>query len=317
VAKNEDGQYNFNQDMAVFRLCPSDSGCDSDKTGGCSDGYGDYVVDLNSYVQAYFEDQGENMQGDDAFRPEEYSECSAYEVGVEEEEAAEEAAEEEGEGGEGEAEQGEGKEDGNRKKRKLKRKLEQGSGYYIGPTCTDDGTDVKLELFTDYECSVVSEDVSFDELSGMSLPYSSGGLVSTSCISCYGANDNGEYEVSELCTGLYEVSYGCESKMETYSANGKDESHCAYIEQLNYVKSSGGTGAGTGTGTGLVIFYIILGIAVVGAGGYFFYQKNSESLCVCLYCCKVAMYLTSCHAFVNTDKTVKGSVDSDGLMADK
>jgi LPXTG-motif cell wall-anchored protein len=102
--------------------------------------------------------------------------------------------------------------------------------------------------------------------------------------------------------------------METYSANGKDESHCAYIEQLTYVKSSGGAGVGR---PGLVVFLIILGVALLGVGGYLFYQKKSESLCVCLCCCMVAMYLTDCLAFATAEKTVKGSVDSDGLMAHK
>jgi hypothetical protein len=227
----ENGEYEYG--VAVYRLCPD---CDDDVAGGCKSGYGEYVVGLNTFVDAYFEDQRENMQGDDNFKLEEYSECREYEV-------------QEADGG---------------------RRLDQAAMYYVGPSCTEDG-DIKLGLFSEYTCTTES-DVDFTTISGgMNLPYSTGGLVPSSCHACYGKNDNGEYEVSEYCMQNYESSYGygCESKMESYSANGMDESKCEYIAELTYTKNSGG-------GRGWAWFWVIL-IVVLGVGGFIYFQKKRKS----------------------------------------
>ena len=296
LTQNENGKYVDTASVVVFRLCPND-GCDSDITQGCNSGYGDYVVSLNNYVQAYFEDQRENREEDENFRVDEYLECGEYEVQ-----------------NEGEGEQGENEQEGENQN-------ENNVAYYIGPTCTDDGTDAKFELFTDDACSTVSSDVTFYELSGMDLPYSSGGLVSTSCSSCYGQNDNGEYEVSEFCEGLYELSYGCETNMETYSANGKDESHCDYINQLTgSKKKTGGGRSASGAGAGWTIFWVIFAVAVLGVVGFVLYLRKSTSLtqvCLVCYCC-VLSNLLPCRCFVNTEKATESESDyKDGLMQEE
>ena len=59
VYNQEDGMYDSN--AVVVRLCPSENGCSDDATKGCKEGYGDFVVGLNSYVQAFMEDQRDNM----------------------------------------------------------------------------------------------------------------------------------------------------------------------------------------------------------------------------------------------------------------
>jgi hypothetical protein len=40
--------------LVRFRLCPSDY-CSAESAKGCSEGYGDYIVDLNAYLEAFFE----------------------------------------------------------------------------------------------------------------------------------------------------------------------------------------------------------------------------------------------------------------------
>ena len=37
-----------------FRLCPTQS-CSTSSSSGCSSGYGDYIIDMNSFLQVYFE----------------------------------------------------------------------------------------------------------------------------------------------------------------------------------------------------------------------------------------------------------------------
>jgi hypothetical protein len=171
------------------------------------------------YVQAYFEDQRENQENQEEdvnFRVKEYLACGEYEV-------------------EDQVKEGEGEGENNREGENQE---ENEVAYYIGPTCTDDGIDIKLELITDDACSPISNDVTFNDLSGMGLPYFSSILISTSCSSCT-ENDNDGDRVSKFCEGLYKLLYGCETNMETYSANGKDETHCEYISELTNSKSKG------------------------------------------------------------------------------
>ena len=42
------------QRLVRFRLCPSGS-CSIESAGGCDSGYGDYIIDMATYLEAYFE----------------------------------------------------------------------------------------------------------------------------------------------------------------------------------------------------------------------------------------------------------------------
>lgn len=204
---------------------------------GCKKGYGDYIVGLETFVDSWFEDQRDNMQDDDAFNLREYGECSQYQFG--------------------------------------RRKLNEDVAYFLGPACSEDGTTIKLELFSDEECSAAVENgaETFYELAGFNLPYSDGGLVTTACYACYGTNENGEYELMDFCMQNYEAAYGggCETEMETYSANGQDTSACETIAAYSFTKSSGGGGMG-----GWGIFWIIVLVALVGVGGFMLYQRQKS-----------------------------------------
>lgn len=225
VRDPESGEYEMN--AVVYRLCPSNGDCDDDDTVGCNDGYGDYVVGLNTFVQAYLEDQGDNMQYDDNFNMDEYAECGEYEND---------------------------NDDGN------------GYQYYIGPACTEDGTDIKLDFFYDEYCTQVPEDVTFEQVSnGGTIPYSEGGLVSTYCNSCKEVDDDGAYETKEMCEQLYESSGKCETNMESYHYYGKQEGACEYIQEL-LPKSSGGS-------TGLLFVIALVG----GVGAYVFWWKKKKA----------------------------------------
>jgi hypothetical protein len=177
----------------VFRLCPTTGECSDDGTQGCSSGYGDYVIGLNTFVQEYLEDKRDDMQNDDNFKVEQLGECRQYE----------------------------GDKDGD----------EDNNVYYVGPACSSDGTSVKVGLFSEETCSTPVEGVTFEEISnGISLPYSEGGLVANYCESCNNVNDKGE--LSDFCMNLYMYSGKCESKMELYHASGKSESSCEAISAL-------------------------------------------------------------------------------------
>jgi len=235
VINGENGEYEYN--AVVVRLCPSDAGCDSESSTGCSAGHGDFVVGLNTFVQAYFEDQRDNMQWDDAFEVDKYAECDEYKIENDED-------------------------DGNQW---------ENYQFFIGPTCTEDGADVRLALFDDEVCTYESE-TSFETISnGWTLPYSTGGIVSTSCVDCVQYNDDGEYELREMCEQTYMQSTNkCESGMEYYSYYGQNTQGCEYIEELMPSKKSGGKG---GKVFGWIVFVALVG----GLAGYIVWWRKKKS----------------------------------------
>ena len=241
VVNPEDGEYEYG--AVTVRLCPSGGGCDSDKAGGCKKGYGDYVVSARTFVDAWFEDQKDNMNwGDDWFNPEEYTECRQYEP-VEDEDGEQE------QDADGEEEQ-----------------------YWIGVACTDDASDIKFALFADEECKNESEETFEEIANGWTLPYSDGGLAPTECIACTEYNDNGEAESREVCEGVVEEATDkCEEQMEFVSYYGADTSGCEHVAELSALAGVESSSAGK------IIGWIILALVVVGGALYCMWWRSKKS----------------------------------------
>ena len=245
VVNAENGEYETGAIM--LRLCPVGT-CDSETTNGCTEGYGDFVVGIETYVEAYFEDQRDNMQWDDQFEVDRYSRCEEYDI--------------ENDGDDANNQQWEN------------------YNFFIGPTCTEDGLDIKLELFQGYEgqenaCVPGAEsEITFETISnGWTLPYSDGGLVSTYCTDCTAYNDNGEAELRELCWETYQSSINhCEDKMEFYSYYGQNIQGCEYVAEAfaSTFASEGGNG-------GKIFGFIVLGLVVVGLIGYVMWWRSKKA----------------------------------------
>jgi hypothetical protein len=71
-----DADYNDHFGVVIFRLCPSKS-CSNDN--GCNSGYADFAVDVGTYVEAFMEDQQDNMNWDDKFDGGKFGQCVEYE----------------------------------------------------------------------------------------------------------------------------------------------------------------------------------------------------------------------------------------------
>jgi len=236
---NEDGELEYS--AVLLRLCPSADGCDSSVTEGCSSGYGDILVGLQTFVEAYMEgmedDEDEEDNGDDNFNADQFAKCEEYNPDENADDANQGAWE--------------------------------NYQFYVGPTCSDDGLNLKLELFTDEYCSQVSE-VEFATISnGWTLPYSDGGLVSTNCASCSETNDDGETEIKEMCEKSYEdAALKCEEGMETYSYYGQNVQGCETIAEM-FPKAAGSGGK--------IFGWCVLGAVVVGLGGYVMWWRKKKS----------------------------------------
>lgn len=239
---NEEGEYEYSG--VLLRLCPSsgDNSCDSEVAEGCSSGYGEILVGLQTFVEAYFEDQRENEDngnGDDYFEVDKLAKCEEYNPDENADDANQGAWE--------------------------------NYQFFVGPTCTeDDVVDIKIELFTDQYCSQVSE-IEFETISnGWTLPYSSGGLVSTNCNSCTEYNDDGEAEIKEMCVTSYEdAGLKCEEQMEYYSYYGQNIQGCETIAEM-FPKT-------TSSGGGKIFGWIILALVVVGLVGYIVWWRKKKA----------------------------------------
>ena len=197
------GDYEYN--TVVVRLCPTESGCDNNQRIGCSSGYGDFLVGLNTFVDAYFDEQGENMQWNDNFNLEQYAQCEEFKV-------------EDQNNANGDGQNGNQWND---------------AQFFIGPACTSDGTGARLALFTDDTCQTPS-DVSFSDIAqGWTLPFNYGGLVSTQCLNCIDDND-GVTQTRQLCQDLYDESPNkCEAHMQYFSSSyGQNNQGCDTVSSL-------------------------------------------------------------------------------------
>jgi hypothetical protein len=234
---NEDGEYEYS--AVLLRLCPSSDTCDSATDSGCTSGYGEMLVGMSTFVEAYFEDQedDEDENGDD-FEVDKYSKCEEYNPD-------------------------ENADDGN-----------QGAwdnyAFYVGPTCTEDNLGLKLELFTDEYCTQVSE-TTFETISnGWTLPYSTGGLVSTNCQSCSEYNDDGEAEIKEVCQQSYEnAAMKCEESMEIFSYYGQNVAGCETLAEM-FPAAKGGNG-------GKIFGWIVLASVAVGLVGYIVWWRKKKA----------------------------------------
>jgi len=235
MVDQEDGEVKYG--AAMLRLCPSDDSCDSGSVGGCKEGYGDFVVSIEDFVDAYFEDQADNMQWDDGFEGDKYAKCEEYEPEVEGDDNPWENYQ-----------------------------------FFVGAACTADGDDIKLGFFSDETCQTESSVAFTDVSNGWTLPYSSGGLVSTSCIDCLEYDqDQGAYELRDMCTELYQdAPMKCETNMEYYSYMGKQESSCEAIEEMLPKAAKPGGNAGK------IFMWIVFVLLIVGVAGYVMWWRKKK-----------------------------------------
>ena len=232
--------------LVKFNLCPSDY-C----TEGCtSDAKGEYVVDLETFLDSYLEAQLDALEYkcemmreqcgcegeeddclyycykdyDDGFDwtancygerqshdKANYGECSRLEIKDEEQ---------------------------NRRLEQNQQEVE----YFIGPICATGGAGIVLSLFSDEDCEYAVEDSAsiYYSLAGTTLANFETSLVGTDCVSCLEPkedeerNDDDEVdedEVTRMCEEIYNSAAKCETYMTAKSY--PDVSGCNYISTLS------------------------------------------------------------------------------------
>mmetsp|Transcript_11391 Transcript_11391/g.32811 ORF Transcript_11391/g.32811 Transcript_11391/m.32811 type:complete len:383 (+) Transcript_11391:107-1255(+) len=234
-ADGEDDIKIMTQRLVRFRMCPADS-CSSTSTKGCDSNYGDYIVDMETYVNAYMQQIQEQYMNNNQYYKnngnrqlanqqenkynlnfEDYLSCSQMEMDNDQRRHARKLRELNGNYG-------------NYAQYYQNGDLE----YYIGPYCADQGGEIRLGVFYDDTCTVAAEeggDIFQMVHNGITLPYSMSSMVNLQCQSCGGYG-----EVNDFCSDLYEVAGKCETRMKVYYPN---ESACSYLEGIKIIREDG------------------------------------------------------------------------------
>jgi len=293
--------------LVRFRLCPSDS-CSISNAAGCSAGYGDYVIDMETYLQAYLEAVQQDQEYNCKYE-EEYGDCGCDKDG-QGDDFNEEICKYECFMGKGMEycidknpyeEEGEKKEDWNiREYAQCKqykfqnnnnnRELEEQAKYYVGAYCSEEGGKIFLGLFTDDTCSQFADSYggseTFATLSyGTSLPYSDTTMIGTECMSCketqqannQNANNGGEDaedadNVKESCEKLYQAAGKCEANLGSSSPNNYG---CNFMEGIKIVRKNGAIVRGAATkNTTASVFIGLFACSFVLLGGYVYYLRT-------------------------------------------
>jgi len=292
------------QRLVRFRLCPSDT-CTMEYAGGCKEGYGDYIIGMDQYLEAYFEaiqqDQEYNCeyekeygdcaceQDDDGF-DEEICEYDCYmgkgmEYCVdrnpynddEQEDEEKEELRDMAECRELEIDDNDG------------RRLEEDEvQYFVGAYCSDSGASIHQGVFTEETCSQFADDSygisTYSTLmAGAELPYSSSTMIGSECMSCKepaDADQNDENdqedadEVKESCEQLYEASGKCEAGLSGVAAYPNNYG-CNFMEGIKIVRQNGVIVRGPGSKNGTASAFIgVFAASFVLLGGYAFYLKT-------------------------------------------
>lgn len=277
--------------LVRFRLCPS--GFCSDESGyGCKESFGDYIVDMNTYVASFLEMKEQYEEeiceqyleynclcednGDDQFDEEtcqnqcltaaNMSYCVKEEGALEINDYMECAQYEPPE-----------------VEYYNNRKLEDAEAeYFLGPYCSDQGGEIKLGLFDDDTCTNFADSygyggrTTFEKISnGAEMPYSSSSLIDTKCWSCAmvdNDNDGGDIETTEFCANAYMVAGKC----ETYLGNGNEnEAACNYLEGIKMTRKNGIIISGSGSKNKVAAAFIgIFAVSFILLGSYVYYLKS-------------------------------------------
>jgi len=297
--------------LVRFRLCQSDS-CFDHFNAGCSSNYGEYVVDMSTFLEAYIGFQAEQAAAKcSTYQQTCYKECfessnancyskcySRYNVN-----AALCSA------NNANANYNDGSNvnygfDLSSYLSCAQYEVFDANGdeisSYLGPYCAEQGGDIRLGFFNDKYCLSPStyQASYFEKLTGVEVPYTKSSLVTTKCISCestysenqannqadyynYDADGNKNYydasTVNSMCASAYMAAGKCETEMSSSDNPYPEEGACTYIEGVKRLKSDGIIRVqNIKSKPASIVIGVFTSLAVL-LGGYVYYLKTQIS----------------------------------------
>ena len=260
-----------------FRLCPSDS-CSATNAAGCNSGYGDYIIDMNTYLNAYFEataDYNEwkcqyleanvcNCEDDDGKGDDFNKDYCLYDCfvaqGVETICADRNPYQQDGQQEqawklEEYMECGKWQAPNNNNNREL---ADAQVEYYMGPYCADQGGAIFMGLFTDDTCSNFADSEggasTYYSLAGSTMPYAKESIVGMECVSCKEPEDvnqqqnnnqnqnnqNNDAQDADQVIDMCEQIYNMAGKCESsLSISSPNTNACTYMQGIKIVRKNG------------------------------------------------------------------------------
>lgn len=287
--------------LVRFRLCPADS-CSANKAAGCSSAFGDYIIDMDTFMNSYMEgkrtadewecanflagscdcedsdDKGDDFNADyceyDCFNNAGMSQCierNPYEDGDAQEEFKLEDY----------------MECKQVQPQNNNRRLDQQEEvkYYVGPFCSSQGGSIKLGLFTDDSCSITADDVDFYSVFGYKLPYSGSdeSLIGAKCLSCKepaegngNANDEQDADaITEMCETVYTGAGKCEANYPSGMVTTANNKACTYMEGVKIIRQDGIIDTGSSRPSAVATsFIVIFAMAFCAMAFYTWYLRT-------------------------------------------
>lgn len=277
--------------LVRFRLCPTGS-CSSSSTQGCSGGYGDYIIDMDTFLASYFEAKATyeefqcdyltnyacNCNGDNDCLYSCYSDHNMQSVCMPNYN-----------GGNNNANNAYANFDLEEYMQcnQIQLNNDDGNAYYAGPYCASQGGAIYLGLFTDDQCTSFPDSsggrTTYKGLTGYDLPYGNTNIVEMDCLSCkepsennYDGNDAYDADdVAEVCENLYTYAGKCETNLPSGTVYSKNTNACNYMEGIKIVRKDGTvvTAEAKANKTASVFIGIFV-VAFVLLSAYVYYLKT-------------------------------------------
>jgi len=295
-AEDEDSVRIKTKRLVRFRLCPTDY-CSTDSNGGCDSGYGDYVIDLYTYLSYYFQARETYQEFNCGYLQNYVCGCNNNNNNVQY--CLYDCYEDHGMAdvcmGYNPYEQNNNG-DYQNNQIDLQDYMDctesdvqdaNGNGLYIGPYCAAQGGAIYLGVFSDDSCTNFADEdggaSTYKYASGYALPYADANIVDLDCMSCKepsennnGGNDRYDADdVAEVCEEIYTMAGKCEQNLPYQTTVNQNNNACNYMEGIKIVRKDGTViTADARANKTAAVFIGVFVVAFILLAAYVYYLKT-------------------------------------------
>jgi hypothetical protein len=292
--------------LVRFRLCPTDS-CSANKAAGCSSAYGDYIMDMDTFMASYVDgkrtadewdcanylasscnctdsdDKADDFNAEyceyDCFNATGMTKCIDH--NPYQDDNVEKAFQVEDY-----MECSQVKVQNNNNNNGDDKAQDQQTKYYVGPYCASQGGSIKLGLFSDESCSVEVTDTTFAALFNFTLPYSGSteSLIDSKCLSCKegssgssnNQNDQSDADtITQMCEEVYADAGKCEANYPSGMVTTANNNACTYMEGVKVIRQDGIIDTGSSRPSAVATsFIVIFAMAFAAMAFYVWYLRT-------------------------------------------